>query len=122
MLREVLRSKVYYATVTQAKLYYQGSITIDEAIMKKADIAAGEKVHVLDLNNGARFQTYVIKGRKNSGTICLNGPAARLGQVGDKVVILAYGALSETEMAKHKSRFVTLSDKNKVRKVAFKKH
>jgi aspartate 1-decarboxylase len=122
MLREVLRSKIYYAAITQAKLYYQGSITIDEVIMKKADIAAGEKVHVLNLNSGARFQTYVIKGKRNSGTICLNGPAARLGQVGDKVVILAYGAISETEMAKHKSRFVVLSNRNKIRRVFFKKH
>ena len=122
MLREVLRSKIYYATVTQAKLYYQGSITIDAKIMQKADIAAGEKVHVLNRNNGARFETYVIKGKKDSGVICLNGPAARLGVEGDKVVILAYGALTREEMLKHKSRFVVLSDKNKVKKVILKKH
>lgn len=121
MLREVLRSKIYYAKVTQAKLYYQGSITIDAKIMEKADIGPGEKVHVLNLNNGARFQTYVIKGKKDSGVICLNGPAARLGAEGDKVVILSYCALDQAEMLKHKSRFVILNDKNKVRKVSLKK-
>ena len=121
MLREILRSKIYYARVTQAKLYYEGSITIDQSIMEKANLAAGEKVEVLNLNNGARFQTYAIKGKNKSGVICLNGPAARLGVIGDKVVILSYGVLPESELKKHKATFVLLNEKNKVKKVVLRR-
>ena len=115
MLREFLRVKISYATVTETNLYYEGSITIDEAIMQKADLLPGEKVEVLNVNNGARFTTYVIKGRKNSGVICLNGPAARQAEVGDKVIILSYGLVEDKEIAGHKALYVELNGKNKVK-------
>jgi len=114
-MRIVLKSKIYYATITDLKLYYQGSITIDERVMKEADLKEGEKVDVLNLNNGNRFETYVIKGRKNSGAICLNGPAARLGLKGDKVIILSYGLYTDEEIKKIKVRFVELDEKNRIK-------
>jgi len=91
MMRVMLKSKVQYAVITELELYYQGSITIDEDIIDESDLRIGEKVDVLNLNNGIRFDTYVIKGKRGSGVICLNGPAARLGVKGDKVIILSYG-------------------------------
>lgn len=110
----MLKSKIYYATVTDTQLYYKGSITIDEKIAKEADLREGEKVEVLNLNNGARFETYVIKSRKK-GIICLNGPAARLGIVGDKLIILSYGLYSEEELKNYKKRIVELDEKNCIR-------
>lgn len=115
MLRIMLKSKVSYATITDAQLYYNGSISIDEKIMEKADFKEGERVDVLNLNTGSRLQTYVIKGKKNSGVICLNGPAARLGFKGDKIVILAYGFYSEEEMKNFKTKFVELNERNKIK-------
>lgn len=115
MMRIMLKSKLYYATVTEAKLYYKGSITIDEAIIKEADLLEGEKVEVLNLNNGSRFETYVIKGSKNRGVICLNGPAARLGFKGDKLIILSYGIYSEEEIKNLKTKFVELDEKNRIK-------
>ena len=116
MLREVLKSKIYYAKVTQTNIRYEGSITIDERIIKEAGLIVGEKVEVLNLNNGARFQTYVIRGKEKSGTICLNGPAARLGIVGDEIIILSYGIFSKDELKKHKVIYVTLDSHNSVKK------
>lgn len=116
MLREILKSKIYYATVTQAQLYYEGSITVDKDLAEAADLATGEKVEVLNLNNGARFQTYIIKGKKKSGTICLNGPAARLGVIGDKLIILSYGIIQDEEVKLHKTKYITLNDKNFIKK------
>ncbi|MCG2814021.1 MAG: aspartate 1-decarboxylase, partial [Thermodesulfovibrionales bacterium] len=87
MLRCMLRAKIHMASVTEANLEYEGSITIDEVILKKAGILPYEQVMISNLNNGERFETYVIPGRKNSGVICLNGPTARKGAVGDKVII-----------------------------------
>jgi aspartate 1-decarboxylase len=115
MMRIMLKSKIYYATITDTQLYYRGSITIDEAIIKKADLREGEKVEVLNLNNGSRLETYVIKGKGNSGIICLNGPAARLGFKGDKVVILSYGLYNEGELDKFKPKIVKLNGKNKIK-------
>ena len=115
MLRIMLKSKIYYATVTEAELYYRGSITIDETIMVQAGIREGEKVEVLNLNNGARIETYAIKGEKDSGIICLNGPAARTGFKGDKVIILSYGIYSEDELRNHKAQFVEVDEENKVK-------
>lgn len=115
MMRCMVKSKISYARVTGAELYYQGSITIDEAVMEKADILPGEKVQVVNLNNGSRLETYVIKGEKNSGTICLNGPAARLGVKGDVIFILSYGLFDREELKKHKVRFVELDENNAVK-------
>jgi aspartate 1-decarboxylase len=115
MMRIMLKSKVSYASVTDAQLYYKGSITIDEAIMEEAGLLEGERVDVLNLHNGARLQTYVIKGNKNSGVICLNGPAARLGFKGDKIVIISYGMLSDDEIKAFKARYVELDENNKIK-------
>ncbi|MBD3246415.1 MAG: aspartate 1-decarboxylase [Candidatus Omnitrophica bacterium] len=114
MMRTKLKSKISYATVTQTELYYQGSITIAEDIMIAADLMEGEKVEVLNLHNGVRLETYVIRGEKGSGCICLNGPAARLGYTGDKVFILSYGLYAEEEAARAKARFVELGEGNAI--------
>ncbi|MFC3198896.1 aspartate 1-decarboxylase [Parapedobacter deserti] len=99
MVIEVLKSKIHRVRVTQAELNYVGSITIDEDLMDAANIIANEKVQIVNNNNGARFETYVIKGERGSGTICLNGAAARLVQVGDIIIIISY-ALMDIEKAK----------------------
>ena len=99
MMIQVLKSKIHRAKVTQAELHYKGSITIDENMMNAANLIENELVQVLNINNGARFTTYVIKGEHGSGTICLNGPAARLAAVGDFVIIIAY-AIMDFEEAK----------------------
>ena len=95
MLRQFLNSKIHRATVTDANLNYVGSITIDEDFLEKANILEWEKVEILNINNGERFQTYVIKGKADSGQICLNGAAARKVQPGDKVIIVTYGQFEE---------------------------
>jgi aspartate 1-decarboxylase len=115
MMRAMLKSKISYATITDLQLYYKGSITIDEEIMEKADLLEGEKVEVLNLNNGERLETYVIKGKRKSGVMCLNGPSARLGYRGDTVFILSYGLYTEAELASLKAKFVELDDKNKIK-------
>ena len=92
---EFLYAKIHRATVTDANLNYVGSITIDRALLEASRIKVGQKVEILDINNGERFSTYVIEGEKNSGTICLNGAAARKVQKGDKVIIVAYAILNE---------------------------
>lgn len=115
MMRTMLKSKISYATVTEAQLYYQGSITIDKDIMDKANILPHEKVIVLNLNNGARLETYAIVGAAGSGVICLNGPAARQGCCGDKIIILSYGIYAHGELGDLKTTFVELDERNKVR-------
>ena len=97
---EVLKSKLHCATVTEANLHYMGSITIDEDLLDAANMIAGEKVQIVNNNNGERFETYIIKGERGSGCICLNGAAARKVQVGDVVIIIAY-ALMDFEEAKN---------------------
>ena len=97
MLIEVLKSKIHRAKVTEANLNYIGSITIDEDLMDGANIIANEKVHIVDNNNGERFETYVIKGERGSGTICLNGAAARKVQPGDIVIIMSYATMDFEE-------------------------
>lgn len=99
MMIEVLKSKIHCVTVTEANLNYMGSITIDEDIMDAANMIAGEKVQIVDNNNGERFETYIIKGERGAGCICLNGAAARKVQVGDVVIIMSY-ALMDFEEAK----------------------
>jgi len=94
---EVLKSKIHRVKVTQAELHYVGSITIDEALMEASNIIENEKVQIVNINNGERFETYVIKGEKNSGVICLNGPAARKVAVGDIVIVIAYASMDFEE-------------------------
>lgn len=100
MFIELLKSKIHRAKVTQTELHYVGSITIDEDLMDAANIIENEKVQVVNLNNGERLETYVIKGKRGSGEICLNGPAARKAAVGDFVIIISYCSM-EFEKAKH---------------------
>ncbi|MBE0673668.1 MAG: aspartate 1-decarboxylase [Bacteroidales bacterium] len=97
MLIEVLKSKIHMASVTEANLYYVGSIAIDEDLMDAANLIANEKVQVININNGERLETYVIKGRRGSGEICLNGPAARKVMVGDIIIIISYAAMDFEE-------------------------
>lgn len=114
MLREMLLAKIHRATVTGADLNYIGSITIDKNFMDAVDILEWEKVQVVDINNGNRFETYVIAGEPGSGTIQLNGAAARLAHYGDKVIIMSYGMLSEQEVIIHKPKILILDDDNRV--------
>ncbi len=114
MLVTVCKSKIHRVRVTQANLDYEGSITIDTDILKKADILPYEKVQVVNNNNGARFETYVIPGEKSSGIICLNGAAARLGEIGDILIIISYAHLEKKEAAGHKPTVVSVDEKNKV--------
>jgi aspartate 1-decarboxylase len=97
MLIQALKGKIHRARVTEANLNYVGSITIDEDLMDAAGLIENEKVHIVNINNGERFETYVIKGVRNSGIICLNGPAARKVQVGDIIIVIAYGIFSIEE-------------------------
>src|SRR3990172_10035147 len=98
MLRCMLRAKIHMATVTESNLAYEGSITIDEIVLKKAGILSYEQVMISNLNNGERFETYVIPGKKNSGEICLNGPTARKGVVGDKIIIFCSSYFKDSEI------------------------
>jgi len=111
----MLKSKVTYPTVVELELYYKGSITIDQRLMEAADLYEGERVDVLNLNNGVRFQTYVITGKKDSGIIALNGPAARLGCKGDKLIILSYAYYSEEEIKKLTAKFIEVNNENKIK-------
>ena len=112
MFLNLFKSKIHRATVTEANLNYMGSITIDEALMEKAHILPNERVQVVDNNNGARLETYVIPGPKGSGVICLNGAAARCAQPGDTVIIMAYAWMDEAEARKHKPTVVMVDEKN----------
>ncbi len=115
MTIELLKSKIHKVTVTEANLNYVGSITIDETLMEAANLIENEKVQVLNVNNGERLETYVIKGAKDSGVICLNGPAARKACVGDVVVIISYCSM-DFEEAKHFKPWIVFPDKeNKLR-------
>jgi aspartate 1-decarboxylase len=108
---EVLKSKIHRVKITQAELHYVGSITIDEELMDAAQLIEGEKVQVVNINNGERLETYVIKGARNSGTICLNGPAARKAQVGDIVIVISYASM-ELEEAKQFKPSLVFPDPN----------
>ena len=114
MMIEVMKSKLHCVTVTEANLNYMGSITIDEDLMDAANLISGEKVQVLDNNNGERFETYIIKGERGSGCICLNGAAARRVQVGDVVIIISYALMDFEEAKTFKPKVVFPKEGNKV--------
>ncbi len=116
MTREMFKSKIHRATVTMAELYYEGSITIDKELLSTADILPFEKVQVVNVNNGSRLETYALEGPAGSGMICLNGPAARLGAVGDEVIIITYAKMSDDEAKGHKPRIILVDKQNKVTK------
>ena len=114
MLLSILKSKIHCARVTEANLHYMGSITIDEDLMDAANLIAGEKVQIVDNNNGERLETYIIKGERGSGCICLNGAAARKVQVGDTVIIIAYALMDFEEAKTFKPTVVFPKEGNKV--------
>jgi len=113
MERFILKSKIHGATLTGTELDYEGSITIDQSLLEKADILPGEQVHVLNINNGQRFITYTIAAPKDSGTILLNGPAARLGTAGDKVIIISYCQVPAEKAKELEVKIVIVDNENK---------
>ena len=115
MLITYCKSKITYARVTECELYYEGSITIDEDILKAVGILPGEKVEVLNINNGTRIETYAIAGKTGSGQVCLNGPAARLGFIGDPLIVLSYALMEPEEAEKYETKVVRLDDDNKIK-------
>lgn len=114
MQLSMLKNKLHRATVTEANLNYTGSITIDKALLEKANLLVWEQVHVVNINNGARFETYVIEGEANSGTICLNGAAARLVQPGDEIIIMSYVQMTPEEAKDHKPLVFILDKENRI--------
>ncbi|MFC5699928.1 aspartate 1-decarboxylase [Cohnella faecalis] len=117
MFRQMMKSKIHRATVTEANLNYVGSITIDQDLMELVDILPDEKVQIVNNNNGARFETYAIPGPRGSGVICLNGAAARLVQPGDLVIIIAYGFVTDEEARRHHPRVAIMDERNRVVKL-----
>jgi len=115
MYRAMLKSKIHRATVTEANLHYEGSITIDADLIKAADILENERVEILNLNNGNRIQTYVIKGKSGSGVICLNGPAARGSCPGDVVIIVSYVSVEDKEAKSIKPKIIKVDARNKIK-------
>ena len=119
----MLKSKIHRAVVTQAELNYVGSVTIDEDLMDAAGLFEYERVHIVNVNSGSRIETYVIAGERGSGVICLNGAAARSGQKGDLVIIMAYANMTPDEIKTHRPKVVFVGDKNEIVKVAdYEKH
>lgn len=117
MLRQILLSKLHRATVTECDINYNGSIKIDKALLEASGMQEFERVEIFDITNGARFSTYIILGERNSGTISINGAAARLVQTGDKVIIINYGLMDDKEIADHRPKIVVLNDQNKIDKI-----
>ena len=123
MLLNMLKGKIHRATVIQAELDYVGSITVDPVLLEAAGILEYEKVHIVDINNGNRFETYTIEGERNSGMICLNGAAARMVQPKDKIIIMAYCQVTSEEAREHKPNVVFLNDNNEIESVkSYEKH
>lgn len=117
MLYTIMHGKIHRATVTEANLEYMGSVTIDSELMEMAGILPGERVQIVDNNNGARLETYTIAGAAGSGVICLNGAAARLVQPGDKIIIMAYAQMTEEEARRCEPKVVMVDEANKPLKV-----
>ncbi|ASR38359.1 aspartate 1-decarboxylase [Prauserella marina] len=114
MYRTMLKSKIHRATVTQADLHYVGSVTVDEALMEAADLLPGEQVSIVDITNGARLETYVIKGERGSGVIGINGAAAHLVHPGDLVILIAYGHMDRAEAVSYQPRIVFVDADNRI--------
>jgi aspartate 1-decarboxylase len=110
----MLKSKIHRATVTGSDLHYVGSVTVDPELLEAADILEHEQVHVLDLDNGARFETYTIAGQRGSGEVTINGAAARLVHTGDKVILVSYAALDEDELASYEATVVHVDERNAI--------
>ncbi len=115
MLRQMLKCKIHRATITEANLNYEGSLTVDSALMDRAGLLPFEKINIYNINNGERFNTYVISGPPNSGVICLNGAAARKGVVGDLIIVVTFALLDETEVQGYEPRIVVLNPDNSVK-------
>lgn len=115
MIRTMMNGKIHRARVTEANLNYVGSITIDQDILDAVDILPNEKVQIVNNNNGARLETYVISGERGSGVICLNGAAARLVQVDDIIIIISYAQLNEEELKHHEPKVVVMDENNKIK-------
>jgi len=116
MQRIMCKSKIHRVHITQAELYYEGSLTLDTALMDAAGMIPYERVQIVNVNNGSRFETYLIPGKKNSGVVCLNGAAARLGAVGDQVIIISYALYNEEELKKFKPKKIFVDKNNKIKK------
>ncbi len=116
MLRIMLKSKIHRATVTDANLNYEGSLTIDKALMEEAGLYSFEKIEVYNISNGERFNTYVIEGEKNLGIICVNGAAARRVAIGDLIIIVSYALFSEDEVMKLQPRLVNVDANNRIKR------
>ena len=117
MFIQIRKSKIHKATVTDANLNYEGSVTIDEDLMEASNILAGERVQIVNNNNGERIETYVIKGERGSGTICLNGAAARKAEIGDIVIIISYAFMTHEEAKNYIPVTVYVTDKNQIRQI-----
>lgn len=117
MFRTMMKSKLHRATVTEANLNYVGSVTIDEDLMEAVDLLPNEKVQIVNNNNGSRFETYVIRGERGSGIICLNGAAARLVHPGDNVIIIGYAIYNEEEVKIHHPKVAILDENNHIKKI-----
>jgi len=117
MTFEMLYSKIHRATVTDANLNYVGSITIDEELLHASKLRVGQKVEIVNINNGERFSTYIIKGARGKRDICLNGAAARKAQPGDKIIIIAYATYSEKELKNYKPTVVLIGENNEIEKI-----
>lgn len=117
ILRQICLSKIHRLKVTEACIDYEGSITIDEELLEASGMIAGEKVQVVNINNGQRFETYTIAGTKGSGTVCLNGGAARMGVVNDLLIVISYALADEESAKKIKAKVVLVDEKNRIRKV-----
>ena len=113
-MRTMLKCKIHRATVTEGNINYEGSITVDKKLMREADILPYEQVHVLNINNGARFSTYAIEGEEGKGDICLNGAAARLAVKGDLVIILTYTEMSDEEAKNYTPKIVHVNNRNEI--------
>ena len=117
MILTLCKAKIHRARVTEAELYYEGSLTVDSELLKASGILPYEKVQVVNVNNGERFETYIIPGEANSGIICLNGPAARLGTVGDEVIVISYAEFEEKEARTYEPTVVLVDQKNRIRQI-----
>jgi aspartate 1-decarboxylase len=116
MTREMFKSKIHRATITEADLNYEGSLTVDPVLLEAADMLPYERVNVYNIDNGNRFETYIMEGEKGSGTIGLNGAAARKGHVGDKVILVTYASMNDEEAKNHQPKIILVDENNRVSK------